>query len=599
MKTLLRILFSIFITFTTTSEAVYADPDSTDVIPTIHLVTPNGGEQWLAGSDAFIRWTGTNLNGPFRISYSQDGGLSYTFLTYVYEGTDIGGSTYIGVPLINSQQVKLEISSILYPEVFDGSDKVFSILNTPNIVVGILQNTFGLLYEKTKTIIDSYVYPDYDSYQCNFYFSSDYGTNWNEIASDQTVHHGDGEYLWDIPAIVSDSCLLKIVSISDPAIYGMSSMFSIFPTPSFAIKSTNPEELVHTDSIISIEYEKVDRGIYYNLFFSKDKGTSWTFLKLEELHNSHGYITVGVPSEENDSCLYRVVNAAFPDAGDTSNFISIRNFPSTPVCYVTTDPSTKTNVITWSKPQSEYITDYIVYRETDATDVYEEIGRVNKTNPGEFIDAKCKPDQQAYKYCLSYIDLQNRIYPLKAPHQTMHLSVYKSNVIGYNLIWNPYTGADIESYTIFRGSATDNLVQIAILSGNNLSYTDTDAPSGSVYYRVTASGSSDCSTGGAFLSGSNICSESALGLEEDADSEQFSFYPNPAKDKIYVSFSKPFSIFSYRLSDISGRILQTQTENMNSGAKSEIDVSCIKNGIYFLQLKTDNFTSTQKIIITR
>jgi hypothetical protein len=597
MKTLLRILFPVLIIFTLTSEAAYAapDPDSIESVPTIHLVSPNGGEQWIGGSYRDIVWTGTNLVGYVLIEYSFDNGNNWSYVT-IGSGTDVGGSTQHEVPSQISQNVKVRVSSVLYPEIFDISDNFFSIVDIQSIFITM---SVAHTYPDSRIYI-YYIAPEIQGiHEVNILFSTDYGSTWQTIASDLDLHPSYSyTYKWDVPNTLSDSCLIKVVDTSDPSIYGLSIRFKILPIPTFSIQKVNPDQLIHTDSSFTLEYTKTDQEVWYYLSYSSDYGNSWIFMNYLYLDHKHGSIRLEAPSEEIDSCLYRIANEIYPAASDTTGYLTIRNYAFTPICKVSSDPSTNKNLIKWSKPQSVYISEYIIYRETDTTEVYEEIGRVNKNSPGEFLDLTSKSDKQAYRYCLSYVDTEGRIYPFSAPHQTIHLSAYKSNLTGYNLIWSPYIGADVQSYTIYRGTSVANLSVIATLSGNNTSYTDFNAPTGTVIYQISASGLSNCS-GGNFSSSSNIASESALGIFEDTDNELFTLYPNPAKDKIYISSGKPFSSLTYSIAEISGRILLSHDQELLSGSTAGIDLSGLNNGVYLLHVKTVDFTATKKIIINR
>jgi hypothetical protein len=604
VKTLLRILFSLSIFFTITAETAFAtpDPDSISSLPTIHLVSPNGGEQWEGGGFENIEWVGTNLTENVVIEYSFDNGNSWVELGMTYSH-DYGGTCLHQVPYNITQSARIRISPMFYPEVSDISDNVFSINSFESLYV----NIFGIAYfqdilsvialSRVNITFSEIQFPTNNYY--NLYLSVDNGSSWNTIATNiQPVNIFGYSYLWDIPNTPSDSCKIKVEDATDPTRYGISPRFMILPVPQFSIVSVDPGEIIHTDSVFTIEFDKVDRIPYYIIAYSSDNGISWKTCGYAENKENHGKIKVQAPKDNIDSCLFRIVNYYYPAACDTTGYLKIRDYPHTPICQVTNDPSTKKNLVKWSKPQSTYISDYIIYRETDTTNQYNEVGRVNKNNPGEFVDVTSNSDQQAYRYCLSYIDQEGMIYPYSAPHQTIHLSAYKNSVKGYNLIWSPYEGADIQTYTIYRGVLANNMTAIATLSGNNISYTDLYPPTGTVFYQVLASGTGDCA-GGDFSSGSNIVDESSLGISEEKGTELFAVYPNPAKDKIFITFSKPFSMISYSITDISGRILRSKIENMNSETKSEIDLSGIKNGVYFLQVKTDNFTATKKIVINQ
>ena len=84
------------------------------------------------------------------------------------------------------------------------------------------------------------------------------------------------------------------------------------------------------------------------------------------------------------------------------------------------------------------------------------------------------------------------------------------------------------------------------------------------------------------------CSTSVLSKQNE--NIFVNFYPNPAKD--YISVSLPGDIDNYLISLVNvlgQRVLQTHSKN--------IDITNIKNGIYFLNIKTSNHEINKKLIV--
>ncbi len=73
----------------------------------------------------------------------------------------------------------------------------------------------------------------------------------------------------------------------------------------------------------------------------------------------------------------------------------------------------------------------------------------------------------------------------------------------------------------------------------------------------------------------------------------FSFYPNPAKDRIFIN--APEGIQNIQILDINGRVVLSD-KAFNSTEK-QIDVSQLSQGTYLLKVYSENATSTQKLII--
>lgn len=79
------------------------------------------------------------------------------------------------------------------------------------------------------------------------------------------------------------------------------------------------------------------------------------------------------------------------------------------------------------------------------------------------------------------------------------------------------------------------------------------------------------------------------GIAEPA-TNQVSIFPNPAKENVRIRFENLDTHFTYLLTDLCGKTIQAG-EN-----EQIINVSKLPNGIYLLQINTDNFTHTEKII---
>ena len=107
-----------------------------------------------------------------------------------------------------------------------------------------------------------------------------------------------------------------------------------------------------------------------------------------------------------------------------------------------------------------------------------------------------------------------------------------------------------------------------------------------------------------FFPGGGICSyvdgvyDPFLSNSDVSLNESVSIYPNPLmKDNkltIKLASSITAKIYMY---DVTGKLAITdEMDNLN---RKQIDTSILTNGVYFLQLVTDNATITRKIIIMK
>lgn len=74
--------------------------------------------------------------------------------------------------------------------------------------------------------------------------------------------------------------------------------------------------------------------------------------------------------------------------------------------------------------------------------------------------------------------------------------------------------------------------------------------------------------------------------------ESITVYPNPAKEYLYFKNS---SISSYTVYDITGKVLLESNEISNS-SETIIDIRFLKQGLYFVVLKTEKGLVSEKFV---
>lgn len=125
-----------------------------------------------------------------------------------------------------------------------------------------------------------------------------------------------------------------------------------------------------------------------------------------------------------------------------------------------------------------------IYREGSVADTYI-LADVILPTDAEWIDMQSSPAVKTERYKLRYV-LGNGKSAMSEVYQPMHVMINHAANGGFNLIWNEYLGTKIASYRILRGHTPDNLSELAVISGNLTSYTDTQATTGIWYYAVEA-----------------------------------------------------------------------------------------------------------------
>ncbi len=143
-------------------------------------------------------------------------------------------------------------------------------------------------------------------------YSTDGGESWREIA--RGLDASTGAYGWTLPAIDSESCLVRISDPSDAAEPDISyKTFTIAPP---FVRVTSPaggerwaRGTVHEIAWTDIGVERV------NISLSTDGGETWNTVA-ENVENIDGAYAWTVPAVESPSCLIRVADAAEPSRAD-------------------------------------------------------------------------------------------------------------------------------------------------------------------------------------------------------------------------------------------------------------------------------------------
>lgn len=80
---------------------------------------------------------------------------------------------------------------------------------------------------------------------------------------------------------------------------------------------------------------------------------------------------------------------------------------------------------------------------------------------------------------------------------------------------------------------------------------------------------------------------------------EFNLYPNPASDRIILSSGKIVGDVSMRIMDQTGTVLKTERIKGRFPGEAGIDVSEFKPGFYLIELRSEGFTETHKVLINR
>ncbi|MBI4647650.1 MAG: T9SS type A sorting domain-containing protein [Bacteroidia bacterium] len=179
-----------------------------------------------------------------------------------------------------------------------------------------------------------------------------------------------------------------------------------------------------------------------------------------------------------------------------------------------------------------------------------------------------------------------------------------------SLVFTPYKdegGIFIPSnYTIYRGSAPDNLDSIASMPGgigsSAIIYTDQNV-FGDYYYKIGIVRNPPCNitdttdTSGISNSYSNIIRNFDNGMETINLNNEIAIFPNPFDDVSIIRLKNQNNnnlIHSITIFDITGKKVKL-SEDINR-TEAKIERENMEKGLYILEVKADNIYRTMIIV---
>lgn len=256
-------------------------------------------------------------------------------------------------------------------------------------------------------------------------------------------------------------------------------------------------------------------------------------------HPIDGYYFVKWSNDVTDNPV------TFTCTGDTTLSAIFSNEVTPSLCMV--NVQNNRNVVIWTKEQE--VVEYKIYREGTTTGNYDLVATVPYNEQSVWVDQESTPMSRSYRYKMTAVDNWGNESPFSEVHKTMHLRISQGMGTQWNLEWNEYVGAEFITYMIYRGNAWGNLQLIDQMSvGDNTSYTDLNAPGGSVYYQVVVVKSTPCNiTKSESLINSNIATNDEVGIT-DVDFGHINVYA--ADGRILVEGAEGMEVCVY---DMLGR----------------------------------------------
>jgi len=306
------------------------------------------------------------------------------------------------------------------------------------------------------------------------------------------------------------------------------------------------------------------------------------------------------------------------DSSVSVNVIVKNPYTNDHICLITVDPQTGSNLVVWEKTANKNTSNYILYRQTNQTNVFQALDTLSFNDTTVYADLTSQHENRSEVYKVTVIDScgQQSNISLAQAHKTIFLQ-YNGFTGGVNLKWSPYqingSNVDFMSFIIYRGTDSLALAPFDTIAGNIYEYTDTDpvASKKLVWYRVSGLKADECnpvqfklkiSSGPFSQSLSNLEDNRLknLGLKNTKQNiANFEIYPNPVNNnsRIYFNLIQNAEIkVSIIASD--GRLINVLVNDyLEQGHHSyDIDENNLSEGVYRVIISVNGILSAKSFV---
>ncbi|MBU2447466.1 MAG: hypothetical protein KJ666_18085 [Bacteroidetes bacterium] len=275
----------------------------------ITVTSPNGGENWQAGSTQSITWTSSGVS-TVNIEYTTNNGSNWTT---IIASTPAGAGSYAWtVPNTPSSQCRVRISDASNSSVNDLSDGIFTISPAP--AISILSPNGGESWQVGTN--QNITWTSTSISNVKIEYTTNNGTSWSIIIA--TTPASNGSYSWVIPNTPSSQCKVRISDATNSILNSVSNnSFTISPVPTITLISPNGGESwqVGTNQNITWTSSTVTN---LKIEYTTNNGSNWLPI-VTSTPASAGIYSWTIPSTPSNQCRVKVSDASNLSLNDQSD----------------------------------------------------------------------------------------------------------------------------------------------------------------------------------------------------------------------------------------------------------------------------------------
>jgi hypothetical protein len=291
--------------------------------------------------------------------------------------------------------------------------------------------------------------------------------------------------------------------------------------------------------------------------------------------------------------------------------VSTSSFATPEICMVDVDSLTNHAVIVWEKPNLTGISGFGIYKETALySENYQQIAVVPYDSLSEFIDINSDASLIAERYRISVIDSCGGESATSLAARVIGLKVLPGVGFQRVLTWNYYVSSALNftEYNIYAGPNINQLSFLTSVPANiNTNYIDNNPVNGiNTVYRIYADMVIPCESTRAIRnksvsnSSGNLLPVFTTLKETNVINEiEFKVFPNPNNGLFNITLNNTQGNQHCMLAvyDVIGnKVYETQLANKSAVA---LDLTGLSNGVYHLQLMSENKQTNKRIVIKK
>ncbi|MBI3135655.1 MAG: T9SS type A sorting domain-containing protein [Bacteroidetes bacterium] len=272
-----------------------------------------------------------------------------------------------------------------------------------------------------------------------------------------------------------------------------------------------------------------------------------------------------------------------------------------PICLVTVDTSTNTNLLVWEKPITTDIDYFNIYRETSVAGEFLFVASVPYSDESVYNDLVASPQVRSWRYKIGAVNFCGEESDLSEFHKTIHLTISIGLGSTINLNWDEYEGFTFPTYDLYRHTNSGGWTLLQSMPSNLFSYVDTPPTFSGLDYIISVSPPATCTStnkvqdhNSSRSNKSSSITGDLVGIDETDATGLTSIYPNPSTGEfiIYINAENAAG-FQAVVTDAQGRIVM---QFNSSQEMTIIDLSDFSDGIYNLQIVANDQLVNRKLV---